>query len=384
MANYTVLRTIYVPESFGWLRDKTSTYFRSWVLGPDPEDDLRSDPLAARWGRQEMRGETHCYAIVYPAGILYDVIGSGLLIRLENRRSSRSASGAPATVTRLYGDPTPNSISFEAHRLWDGPSISEAVSIAAFLSAGGASLVMVSLDDRVMAIKSNPTLSVEDRLVELDATVERHLPAPAPYPLLKESLRAHVSEDLWSKLPKDARSFLEAGQVAYDALDGVALVRLETSPAVIAYSKALESIVMHYLAHPFRRYVRSGHPIPAGGDGRFNRLKAFASADEPKPLELGTLASQLVHLDASNVESLPPTAHVYLDFLETLRDPNFLEGQLPRQLLHVSKTYRNPAAHPEALDFARLHEFVILLLGTDSDRGLFSSIVAAAQSTTKR
>lgn len=330
-----------------------------------------------------MIGETHCYAVVYPAGILYDVLGSGLLIRLDNLRSSRSAIRAPAAVARLYGNPIPNSISFEAHRYWDGPSISEAVSMAAFLSAGGANLVMVTLDDRVMAIKSNPTLSTADRLVELDATVERHLPAAAAYPLLRDSLRAHVTEDLWCKLTETTRSFLVAGQVAYDALDGVALVRLETSPAVIAYSKALESTVMQYLVHPFRQYVRAGHPIPPGGDGRFNRLKAFASAADPKPLELGTLASQLVHLETADLGSLPPTALVYIDFLRTLRDPRFVQEHLPRQLLHVTKAYRNPAAHPEALDFSRLHDFVTLLLGGNGDGGLLASIVEAAQPVTE-
>lgn len=379
MSNYAVLRTIYVPQSFGWLRDKTSTYFRSWVLGPDPEDALRAEPLAARWGREEVRGETHRSATVYAARTHYDYVGSGLLVRVDNLRSSRSPIRAPATVTRLYGHQTPNSISFEAHSLWDEPSIDEAVSMAAFLSVGGLHLVMVSLDERVMAIKCNPTLSLEDRLVELDASVERHLAVASAYPLLKDSLRAHISEDVWSKLTKNARSFLEAGQVAYDALDGVALVKLEASPAVIAYSKALESVAIHYLARPFRQYVQSGHPIPDGGDGRFNRLKSYASDAESRPLELGTLASQLLLLDTGDVGSLPPTAHVYLSFLDTLRDPQFLRTELPRLLLHVSRKYRNPAAHPEALDFLCLHEFVSFLLGGDGDHGLLESLVDASQ-----
>jgi hypothetical protein len=87
----------------------------------------------------------------------------------------------------------------------------------------------------------------------------------------------------------------------------------------------------------------------------------------------------LEHMDTSDTSTLPPTARVYLQFISTLSDHGFVQHELPYALLDVTRTYRNPAAHPEVLDFARLHDFARLLFGEAEARGLLVRVIEATE-----
>jgi len=111
---YRVRQTLYTPESFVVLRDKVSAFFslHGWCTGDEPEDNLRRNPLINRWINRSQFGTDRCTAVVYASRMHYDMIGSGLLVGIENLRSSVNQRDVPAMVSRFF-DTTPNAITFE-------------------------------------------------------------------------------------------------------------------------------------------------------------------------------------------------------------------------------------------------------------------------------
>jgi len=377
---YQITQSIYSSEPYSHLLEVVSNYCRDhyFVTGEDPEDRLDKTTLLQRWRNRNGTVDASCHAVVYPSRLLYHDLGSGTLVRIENLRSSRSSRRLHDAVQHLF-DETPNAITFDSHFYWDEATAWLARDIASKISGVGNQRVLLTLDDEVLGIKSNPTLTLQERFVRLDAETEQSLPAPLSYSVLSGALARSIPETVWSKFSDTAKACLQTGQVAYDSFDGISTIRLETSPAVIAFAKALEDTVVQRLLVPFRAFVQIGHPIPDGGSGRLNRLKSYVTTDSPRSLELGTLAAQLEHMDTSDTSTLPPTGRVYLQFISTLSDPGFLQHELPNALLDVTRTYRNPAAHPELLDFARLHDFAQLLLGEAEARGLLVRVIEATE-----
>lgn len=379
MGSYQVVQTIYTTEPFAQLRDKVSGFFTrlGFVVGEDAEDSLVREPLAQRWRRDEADWNARCSAVVYVSRYFYSMVGSGALIVLRSGPNSGD-DGIPETARRFFEAP-PSSVSIESHDYFVGQGDTIAFELAKSLSRSQQPLLF-SMDDRITAVKSNPYLSDDERLHEVDAAAPGFLPATASFPALETSLEAKVGARTWGDLSQNARRYLLTGFVSFDSFDGPSSVSLETSPAVIALSKALEDVIVERLQKPFRAAVqRSGEPIPSSTDKRLNSLRDFARKDQPRPLELGTFASQIAQLAEHDISSLPPTASRYLQFVGGLSDPEYLQYSLYRDLLAVTRNYRNRAAHPEPLNFQQLRSFLTLLLGDSSRRGLLDIIVNASR-----
>ncbi|MEW1805476.1 hypothetical protein [Pseudarthrobacter sp. NPDC080039] len=370
-------------DSFATLRDKVSAYFSNlgFYVGEDHEDELRENPLIKRWRRDNgCDWRLQCAAIVYPTRSSADMLGSGTLFTLHNNRSTRSAVLVPGAVTRFFSG-TPNSISVDTHHFWLGSANWLAGDLAKYLSKEGKHAILLSLDDTVTGVKSNPYLSDEERLLALDAAANAYLPSPASFPALSSSLKSQLGMEVWTALSRSTQEFLISGIVAFDRLDGASTVQLEASGPAILLSKALEDTVVRRLMLPFRRFIASsGTGISSSGDGRLNKLREYALGGQNKKLELGTFASQLAHLATGDTSNLPPAGVAYLAFIQTLSDPDFVQHELADQLLHVTRSFRNPAAHPEVLDFPQLHSYIRLLLGHSGAEGLLPRIVTASKS----
>lgn len=379
MPPYKIIQTVYTSEPFPVMKARISEYFSNhgFVLGEDPEDNLRRNPLGERWSDEN----TRCSAVVYVSRSHYSLLGSGTSIILNNNRSSQAnQEDVPETALRQFHDIIPNSISIDSHENWAGASNWLAEDLARLMSRDGEHPILISLDDRVTGVKSNPYLSDDDRMQELDAAAEDFLPPTTKLGPLRESLEALIGEPSWKGLSEKARTFLLNGFISFDQLDGKSTVTMECSGAAIQLSKALEETVVCRMLKPFRDFLtNTGTSIPSSSVRSLDKLRTYAQSTTDKKLELGTFATQLEFFDTDNTSTLPPTAAPYLSFLATLADPDYLQHQLAHELLNVTRTYRNPAAHPDVVDFSQLHSYFRLLIGDDQCEGLLPRLLSASE-----
>ncbi|KJC65724.1 hypothetical protein TZ00_02790 [Agreia bicolorata] len=315
--------------------------------------------------------------MVYVTRSHYSLVGSGALVVMRNAKDD-AAYSAPDTARRFFSR-APSSVSIESHTYFEGEGEVLVFELAKSLAQSQQPLLL-SMDDRITAVKSNPYLSDSDRFLQLGSGVSGFIPEKASFPILELALKERVGARVWKELSENARAFLLTGFVAFDGFDGPSSVSLETSPGVIALSKALEDVIVERLQEPFRRAIlNSAESIPASSDGRLNKLRDFATRRNSRPLELGTFASQIIHLNTADISALPPTAVKFADFIGRLSDPEYLQFLLASDLLAMTRNYRNRAAHPDPMNFADLKSLLTLLLGGETRDGLLATIVEATR-----
>ncbi len=293
---YQVVQTIYSMQPFRELQDAVSGYMAKYgfYVEDDDRSSLRRYPLMHRWMAWQ-RQNVVTGAVVYAVPSHYDMIGSGALVRVFNHRSSKHEGAAvPEVVLRTFPG-TPNAISVEVHQRWGWFGNTLALDLATHIARSGRHNLLLSLDDELTAVKSNPHLSDEQKALAVSDLGDGYFPQESQFPVLKSALESRLG-GTWLKLHPDARRFLIAGYVAYDRLDGASSQVLEASPPVVALSKALERTLWDCVLLPFRRYlveIGQTRATLASQDKRLKGLLRAATDHDARPLELGTLAVQL-------------------------------------------------------------------------------------------
>jgi hypothetical protein len=81
----------------------------------------------------------------------------------------------------------------------------------------------------------------------------------------------------------------------------------------------------------------------------------------------------------SRAASAPSISQAFVAFCqERLMDPNFVLGELLGILLLIARSFRNPAAHTQIIEFSQLRDFVSLLLATNgADLGILQRVLIA-------
>lgn len=160
--------------------------------------------------------------------------------------------------------------------------------------------------------------------------------------------------DLWPFLGEECRSFLNTAEILRGELDRFAAAdpSIDFSPAVIAYSKALERELLDRLFAPFVAWGAAVEalPEPTGGGGVDRSISALRGFIEgSKTLALGEMSYCLRNIGCKMREVEP---NVFAHFLtaQLVSHAAFCdEARFPQQLQKYVVKYRNQAAHVERL-----------------------------------
>jgi hypothetical protein len=188
----------------------------------------------------------------------------------------------------------------------------------------------------------------------LDPALEEMIPQLRASQAL-DAARVRLSErfdDLWSRLSSEAQQFLATGEVLLDSLKGFAAVdpTIDFSPAVGAYSKALEREVLDKLFLPLRDGDVDAR-LPRVDDEKQQRsletLRSFMAG--ARPLSLGEASYVLQNVGCRLRDATP---NAFADFLYSRlhdRDAFCDEDKFPSRVQKYVMKYRNAAAHVERL-----------------------------------
>lgn len=184
-------------------------------------------------------------------------------------------------------------------------------------------------------------------LMELTDQLQRQDALAVTRVQLSEQFGAH-----WDGLGQDCRRFLETGELLHRELERFVALdpNIDFSPAVGAYSKALEVELTERIFLPFRE-SHLDRTLRGASDPAQERsavvLQGFVAGT--RPLGLGEMAQCLKNLGCGGRQQGPRELAAFLR--ETLQDlDGFCDAtRFPRRLSKYVAKFRNAAAHVDGL-----------------------------------
>jgi hypothetical protein len=149
---------------------------------------------------------------------------------------------------------------------------------------------------------------------------------------------------------------------------------LDASPVIVQYTKAVEIQVQDMLLRPLDQYWSSRTPPGAlRGHGRLQRLYDYLFRG--RRIELGTTAVAIKEALAPARDG-EPVADSVRKILSRFPRPIWARSELPDEVLTLTSTARNPAAHTEIFSSADLPRVRSLVLGDARQAGLLEKLMA--------
>ncbi len=243
--------------------------------------------------------------------------------------------------------------------------------------------ILFSVDDLVTYIKTNPFISNEERLEQLDINSGRIIDPKHNEKIVSDAQK--VLGKYWDMLSATTTRVFPVGLELY----GINLIYrnniLDSSPASIQFSKCVEIEIEQKLLLPFRElFLRDFINTDFSSDTSDNTLSKmikFLINPKSKAPELGSFAfflSTVIHSKARAATS--PTITAYRRHVSSFVDSEFLISKEFYNMLNlISTKYRNGSAHTKALPFDYLQEFHETLIGVER-KGFFFRLLDALKS----
>jgi hypothetical protein len=300
-----------------------------------------------------------------------------ILFAVENMREAcdggyLSYECLPLAIRQRF-EICPNYISIETHRKWYLAQKEIGQKLASWIANQGRETYIRSFEGEFIEI------------VETAYTEEAEV-AEEIHRLVGEFFQRHQLPDLVSLSSFPDYFIWLLPQMHPDTVAALASAELirstipslpDCSAVVIEYCKAVEielneKILRPLRAHWSRRSISDDYRSP----GELRRLHDYLFGASPRPLELGTLA---VTLDATGHPRHDgnPVAVSLRTHLQELPFHDEIIPALPRDLLRLSRDFRNPAAHKARLSPEQLEDCRDFVVGTDSQPGLLTRILKA-------
>jgi hypothetical protein len=310
--------------------------------------------------------------VTAPAGIIAEVYGSAVF-RVEHMRREWAQGllkheELPLGVRQRF-EICPNAVwVHNSHIGWYASQKEFGASLRDWLSARGREAYICTFEGEFLDIINtgykDPAESAEEihKLVK-ELFQKRKLPD-----LDMSSLPADF---IWlmPQLHRDSLAALQTAELIRTSLPSLP----DCSAVVIEYCKSVEIELEDKVLRPLRDYwLASSRPTGYSSPARLKRLGHYIFRGSPKPLELGTVA---VTIEAAMACALDPVARSLLNQLRDLPFSNAPSQNLVKDLLHLTRMYRNPAAHKAILSSEHLQECRDFVIGTETAPGLLARIV---------
>jgi hypothetical protein len=143
------------------------------------------------------------------------------------------------------------------------------------------------------------------------------------------------------------------------------------SPIVIEYCKIIEIEIYHKILLPLKNKLNTGTAIQTANS--LKKLKNFITSTENKSIELGTFSSMLESIVDNNLtDNLATSLVESILQLPFKRDAKYLI----QDIYHVTRNYRNKAAHKSILTKEDMENCRSYIIGNYTQIGLLSKIVS--------
>lgn len=322
-----------------------------------------------------LRADTSASIIAAPArvflneynGILFKVVH----LRRQCRSGEENYSDLPWALRQKFRD-CPNYVEintiFKLYRL----QVEIGKDFLSWLNSRGRKAYARSFEGEFLDIIDTAYVDAESKAEEIHRIVSEFL---TKQKLDDIALHAYPPEffTLFPRMHPDTIKVLKTAQIIESALPNLP----DCSAVIIEYCKAVEIELADKILKPLRQYWLSSSqchasvpPVPRN----LHRLGKYLFRTPPKPLELGTLAEQI----ESAIDCLSnPVASSLIEHIKALPFTNSSPMELVRDVLHLTRNFRNPAAHKSLLPRQLIDQCREFVIGTYVKPGLLFRIIEA-------
>ena len=357
---------LFVDAPYKEILEKVSTYFHNdFPMYPvDGDDHTIKSELINNWNPSINRNST----VLYFYGSEASLAGSGISLYIENTHLQLAENNLSHPIPSIIFQKcktVPHIVEIGFSRKWRYSDIGYEIMLGLAEKFEGKAF-MISSDYRVMAIKANKFLPLEEKITQLVEYVSDYIS--------DESLKQAASDvsrllgDYWHLLYKNSQTFLVTGFYLYNYAIRNSSRLFDTSVSSVAFSKCIETEIEQKIILPFKEHFEENFKL---GDLLFDlkdehlkRISLYLANKSLKPPELGSFAYFIKNVIRSKKRAeISGSIKAFKSFCQTRKNPDFFldENNLCSKLVLISTRYRNGSAHTEILPVEKLIEFYNLL-----------------------
>ncbi|MBT7788627.1 MAG: hypothetical protein HN757_07085 [Calditrichaeota bacterium] len=377
--------TIFADLPYKTILKLISKYLESQNLYESDDGYKIKTPLIEKWTAPDNNS-----AIVYASGHDDSYLGSGYGVYLYNSHYFIShGDELPLPIPKEVinrTDNLPHFVQIESSGIHEYPQVGFELSIdiANHINKNGGKAYIFTSGDKLIAIKNDENLSIEERVEEIHAYALNFDSNENIMSAQNETKQLFLG--IWKNLEAETKQFLTTGIFLYKMFKHAQPVILDTAPASIEFAKCFEKEISSKLLQRFKEYfahlnINEDEIDVDLKDRELSSITRYLVKSDRKPPELGTFAYFLnIVIHSKKRIKSSATVKAFVAFSQTLTNPQFILD--PDKLLYflrlITTKYRNGAAHTEPLTFKVLDEFYILLSGRRKPaEGLLTECVTA-------
>ncbi|PKG37724.1 hypothetical protein [Psychromonas sp. Urea-02u-13] len=174
---------------------------------------------------------------------------------------------------------------------------------------------------------------------------------------------------IMSKLSKNSIITIKTGEMIESFIPDLP----DYSGVIIEYCKAVEIELEEKLLAPLKSHWQSvdAPSVSVSAEAKVKRLNAYIFSSTDNKLELGTFADQLKNALTCTTDLVAQSLLSSINALPLTIDAQ----QLVTEIFHISRSFRNPAAHKSILTKSDLNNAKDAIFGNESRMGILAKLI---------